>query len=219
MLNKSVILFDLDGTLTDNSEGIIKSVQYALSFFGIDEKAEDLKKFIGPPLKDSFMQFYNKYNFNEEKAEKAISLYRERFSKKGLYENTVYDGVFELLERLKNNNKTIALATSKPIEFSSKILEYLKLDKYFDFLAADTLKGERDTKAKVIEYAITMLDIKDLSQVVMVGDREFDIIGAKQQGIESIGVLYGFGDENELKTAGADYICNTVAAVGDLILL
>ena len=215
MIYIKYILFDLDGTLTNPFEGITKSVQYALASFGIEEKQENLKKFIGPPLKYAFMEYYN---FSEDKAVEAVKKYRERFSVKGLYENDLYDGIPKLLGRLKENGKTIILATSKPIEFAEKIIEHFNLTQYFDFLTGSTLKGERDTKGEVIEYALSQMKITDLSQAVMIGDREHDIIGAKENGIESIGILYGFGDREEFETAGADYICETVEDIGKLLI-
>lgn len=215
MIDKKYILFDLDGTLTNPFEGITKCVQYALASFGIEEKQENLKKFIGPPLKYAFMEYYN---FSEYKAMEAIKKYRERFAEKGLYENDLYDGIPELLSRLKKNGKTLILATSKPIEFADKIIEYFNLTQYFDFLAGSNFKGERGTKGEVIAYVLSELNITDLSKVIMIGDREHDIIGAKENNIQSIGVLYGFGDRDEFENAGADYICETIEDIGKLIL-
>ena len=215
MLNKEFILFDLDGTLTNPYEGITKSVQYSLASFGIDENQKNLKRFIGPPLTWAFKEYYG---FDDEKAAQAVKKYRERFSTKGLYENDLYEGIPELLDTLKKSGSEIILATSKPIEFSEKIIDYFDLTQYFSFMAGSTLKGERDTKAEVIEYALQEMNITDLSQVVMIGDREHDIYGAKANNIESIGILYGFGNREEFEKAGADYICDTVDNLGKLIL-
>ncbi len=215
MLNKKFILFDLDGTLTNPYEGITKSVQYSLASFGIDEKQENLKRFIGPPLTWAFKEYYG---FNDETTAQAIKKYRERFSEKGIFENDLYEGIPELLDILKKSGKEIILATSKPIEFSEKIIDYFGLTKYFSFMAGSTLKGERDTKAEVIEYALNEMNITDLSKAVMIGDREHDIFGAKANNIDSIGILYGFGSREEFEKAGADYICDTVYDLGKLIL-
>ena len=215
MLNKEFILFDLDGTLTNPYEGITKSVQYSLASFGIDENQKNLKRFIGPPLTWAFKEYYG---FDDEKAAQAVKKYRERFSTKGLYENDLYEGIPELLDTLKKSGSEIILATSKPIEFSEKIIDYFDLTQYFSFMAGSTLKGERDTKAEVIEYALNEMNITDLSQAVMIGDREHDIYGAKANNIESIGILYGFGNREEFEKAGADYICDTVDNLGKLIL-
>lgn len=215
MIKKKYLLFDLDGTLTDPYEGITKSFVYALKCSGIDATQESLRKVIGPPLTYSFKTFFD---FNDEQTKVAISKYRERFSEKGLFENTVYDGISELLKKLKENGKVIALATSKPIEFSEQIIEHFGLSEYFTFMAGSTLKGERDTKAEVIEYALKELGVKDKSEAVMIGDRMHDIIGAKESGIECICVLYGYGDREEFEKYGADYIVDTISDLEKLLI-
>lgn len=202
------LLFDLDGTLTDPSIGITNSVAYALSKFGINvEDKRTLYKFIGPPLVDAFSEYYG---FSKEDSEKATAFYRETFSVKGLFENRVYDGVVEMLEALKNAGKRLIVATSKPEPFTMKILKHFDLLKYFDFVAAATFDSSRNSKDKVIAYALQSLDIKDRSEVVMIGDRHHDIDGAKENGIDSIGVLWGFGSREELETADATYIAESI---------
>lgn len=202
------LLFDLDGTLTDPSIGITNSVAYALSKFGINvEDKRTLYKFIGPPLVDAFSEYYG---FSKEDSEKATAFYRETFSVKGLFENRVYDGVVEMLEALKNAGKRLIIATSKPEPFTMKILKHFDLLKYFDFVAAATFDASRNSKDKVIAYALQSLDIKDRSEVVMIGDRHHDIDGAKENGIDSIGVLWGFGSREELETADATYIAESI---------
>lgn len=214
--NFEYILFDLDGTITDSGEGITKSVQYALKYFDIDvEKLEDLNKFIGPPLKDSFKKFYD---FDDEKAELGLKKYREYYAKKGIFENSLYDGVVDVLEDLKKNNKTIILATSKPEVYAKQILEYFKVDKYFTFAAGSDFEETRVKKGEVIKYALEEAKISDLSKVVMVGDREHDIIGAKENNIKSIGVLYGYGDVVELTQARAEYIAKTPKEILNIVL-
>lgn len=207
----NTILFDLDGTLTDPGIGITNSVAYALNKFGISvsDKTE-LYKFIGPPLKDSFMKYYG---FDQNKALLAVDYYREYFSEKGIFENKIYDGVQEVLSNIKNSGRKIALATSKPELFAKQILDYFNLTEYFDFVGGATMDSSRNTKGDVINYTLQNLKIKDLSTVVMVGDREHDIIGAKQAGIDSIGVLFGYGDRKELENAGAVYIAKTVKEI------
>lgn len=201
-------MFDLDGTLTNPAEGITNSVAYALDKFGITvEDKRELYKFIGPPLVEAFAEYYG---FSKEDSEKATAFYRETFRVKGLFENEVYDGVRELLETLKKQGKRLYIATSKPEEFTLKILKHFDLLKYFDFVAAATFDSTRNTKDKVIAYALEKLSIDDKSKVVMVGDRHHDIDGAKVNGIDSIGVLYGFGNEKELTDAGATYIAQKV---------
>ena len=209
------LLFDLDGTLTDPAEGITNSVAYALNKFGIEvEDKKTLYKFIGPPLVVAFSEYYG---FSKEDSEKATAYYRETFSVKGLFENRVYDGVYEMLEILKSKGKKIIIATSKPEEFTMRILKHFDLLKYFDFVAAATFDTSRNTKDKVIEYALNNLKIEDLSQVVMIGDRHHDIDGARVNGIDSIGVLWGFGSRDELKTAGATYIAENMSNLFDIV--
>lgn len=205
--NFEYILFDLDGTITDSGEGITKSVQYALKSFGISvDNLEDLNKFIGPPLKDSFKKYYN---FDDEKAELGLKKYREYYADKGIFENNLYDGIVELLDTLVKNNKKIILATSKPEVYAKQILKYFKIDKYFDFVAGSDFEETRVKKGDVIKYALEGAKVSELSKVIMVGDREHDIIGAKENNIKSIGVLYGYGDVVELTQARAEYIVKT----------
>lgn len=198
------ILFDLDGTLTDPGIGITNSVMYALEKFGIEvEDRASLYKFIGPPLLDSFQNFYG---FTKEESELALKYYREYFRPKGLYENHVYDGVEDLLRELKAGGKEMIVATSKPEEFAVEILKHFNLYQYFDFVGGASMDEKRVKKSDVIAYALEKGDVTDLDAVVMIGDREHDVYGAKQIGVDSIGVLYGYGDYEELKQAGADYI-------------
>lgn len=209
------ILFDLDGTLTDPTIGITKSVRHALSSFGIHaESLDELECFIGPPLSDSFARFYG---FEHEKTVEAIEKYREYFSVTGIFENAIYPGVTDMLESLRKSKRDIILATSKPTVFAKKILEHFHIAEYFSFVAGSELDGTRVKKAEVIAYALENVGIKDISACVMVGDREHDIIGAKAMGMDSIGVLYGYGDRAELEKAGADKIAATVGELKALL--
>ena len=209
------VLFDLDGTLTDPGEGITNSVAYALSKYGIETKDKrELYKFIGPPLKDSFMKYYG---FDEVKAEEAIAFYREYFRDRGIFENRVYDDVKDMLTKLYADGKIIVLATSKPEKFALRILEHFDLRKYFSVVAGASMDSSRSKKGDVIAYALSMCENIDKNTAVMIGDREHDIIGAKENSLKSIGVLYGYGDENELKTAGADHIVSTPKDILKLI--
>ena len=211
----NLVLFDLDGTLTDPGEGITNSVAYALSRFGINiTDRRELYCFIGPPLVDSFMKYYG---FDEEKAKQAVVYYREFFSKKGIFQNEVYQGVEEMLKELKNAKKRIALATSKPEPYAIEILKHFTLDNYFDFIGGATFDGTRSKKGDVISYVLDSMSVCDKSEVVMVGDREQDINGARQNGIDSIGVLYGYGDIDEHKSAGATYIAESVSDVTSIV--
>lgn len=214
--NFEYILFDLDGTITDSGEGITKSVQYALKSFGISvDNLKELNKFIGPPLKDSFKRYYK---FNDEKAELGLLKYREYYADKGIYENRLYDGIIELLKMLKKNNKKIVLATSKPEFYAKEILKYFKIDEYFAFVAGADFEETRANKGDVIRHAIQNSNISDLSKVIMIGDREHDIIGAKENNIKSIGVLYGYGDVIELTQARADYIVKNISELLNILL-
>lgn len=202
------ILFDLDGTLTDSQEGITLSVIYALESLSVEvPPSEVLKKFIGPPLKESFMKYCG---LSEENADLAINKYRERFVVTGIYENKLYDGIEKLLKRLKAGGKTLILATSKPEVFALIILEHFGIKEYFDYIAGSDLDGARITKSDVISCALEQSSILDMQSVVMVGDREHDVLGAKSFGIPCIGVLYGYGSRAELEDAGAKLIVETV---------
>jgi len=209
------ILFDLDGTLTDPKIGITKSVQHALFSFGIHvENLDELTCFIGPPLGESFMRYYG---FDKEKAAEAVKKYREYFSVTGIYENAIYPGVPALLESLKKQGKELILATSKPTVFAKKILEHFDIAHYFRFAAGSELDGTRVKKAEVIAYALENCGISDTAACVMVGDREHDIIGAREVGMQSVGVLYGYGDREELQKAGANRIVATVAELATVL--
>lgn len=202
------ILFDLDGTLTDPAEGITNSVAYALDKFGITvEDKTQLNVFIGPPLVDSFMNYYG---FSEEDANRAVTYYREYFKPKGIFQNKMYSGVPELLQKLKADGKSVMLATSKPEVFAKDILAHFGIEQYFDFIAGATLDGTRSKKADVIAFALDSLCITEKEKCLMVGDRNQDINGAKIIGIDSLGVLFGYGSLEELQTAGATYIAQTV---------
>lgn len=215
MKNYKYILFDLDGTLTDPAEGITNSVAYALKKLGIENTDRtELYKFIGPPLLDSFMEYYG---FSQEKAQTAIDYYREYFKGTGIYENRVYEGIPEMLDALKKSGKELILATSKPEPFAREILRHFRLDKYFVFAAGSNLDGTRSAKAEVIEYAIESAGVADKSDAIMVGDRKHDIIGAQKTGLDSIGVLFGYGSKEELEAAGATFIAETVEDITKLL--
>ncbi len=215
MKNYDVILFDLDGTLTDPGLGITNSVAYALKKYGIEVADKTtLYKFIGPPLSDSFMKYYG---FSKEESMQAIEYYREYYKVTGLYENEVYDGIEALLQSLKNKGKRLIVATSKPEVFAKEVLRYFSIDKYFDYIAGAELNESRTAKAEVIEYALNENRITDKTKVVMVGDREHDVIGAKKNGLDSIGVLFGYGNRAELEAAGATYIAETVEDIEKFI--
>lgn len=202
------IFFDLDGTLTDPQEGITNCVKYALEHYGIMETDYSmLLRFIGPPLVWSFHEYYG---FDEQKSREAVEIYRERFSSIGLFENKVYDGIYDLLQTLVNNGHILALATSKPRVFAEKIMTKYRLRPYFKMLSGSELDGTRNDKNEVINYAIEKLECPK-NKVIMVGDRKHDIFGAKQCGIASCGVRFGYAEDGELENADADYIADTLS--------
>ena len=234
---KNIILFDLDGTISDPKVGITKSIQYALRHFDIDvENADELCKFIGPPIHQTFKEFYG---FNDVDVERAVGKFRERMLAKGLYENIMYDGVDAMLKELHESGKTLMIATSKPINLARKVLEYFAIDQFFAFVSGSEMNGDRSDKSEVIQYALEQNNIPketslnarscslvqgvstenclNISDCIMVGDRKHDIIGAKTNGLESIGALYGYGDYEELTTAGADYLVKDIGELSDLL--
>lgn len=202
------LLFDLDGTLIEPKEGITKCVAYALNKLNINvENLDDLTVFIGPPLIDSFMQYYH---MTLEEAETAVKYYRERFKERGVIECELYSNVEETLNALKELNIKIMLATSKPEIFAKKILERFDIAKYFDLIVGATLDGSRGEKSGVIKYVLDQFDITNFKEVAMVGDRKFDILGAKKNNIDSVGVTYGYAIGNELIDTNPDYIIDDI---------
>lgn len=198
------VLFDLDGTLTDSGPGIINSVKYALKKFGIEANDPDgLRSFIGPPLRDQFGRYCG---FSEEECSRAVKFYREYYEEKGIYENEVYEGIPELLQILKNAGKTLIMATSKPEYFARIIADHYHLSEYFDFMGGSLMDETRTKKAEVIEYVLEECRIYDRDNTLMIGDRDYDIKGAKEAKVRSMGVLYGYGSREELESAGADII-------------
>lgn len=216
---KKYLLFDLDGTLTDPRVGITTCVQYALKHFGIDEPdITKLEPFIGPPLRQSFMDFYG---FSAEQAEEAVEKYRERFRDTGIFENEVYEGIPRMLCTLQSGGMYLAVASSKPQVFVERILEHFDLKKYFAVVVGSELDGTRESKDEVVQEALNRLfngQSIQKSQVYMIGDRRFDVEGAKALGIESVGVTYGFGSMEELKEAKADYIVRSVEELEKFLL-
>ena len=210
------LFFDLDGTLTDPAQGITNSFIHALKYFGIEIPSyEKLCSFIGPPLPDTFK---TQFGFDEKKAAEGVTKYREYFATKGLLENSVYPGIPELLASLKQARKKLVVATSKPEEYSVKIIEHFGLTQYFENVCGSLMDESRSKKDQVIEYAIERNGIKDRSKILMIGDRKHDIIGAKKCNLKSCGVLFGYGTLEELQTAGADYIAENVSQLSKILL-
>lgn len=210
------ILFDLDGTITDSGEGIIHSVAYALKKMNLRiPNQTELYSFIGPPLSESFKQLCH---LDDIKTNRAVDYYREYYQKEGMFENHVYEGIPELLTTLKKANCNLYIATSKPEIYAKQILEHFNLSNYFEGIYGASLDGERSKKGDVIRYALKEAKITHLKETLMIGDRSHDITGAKENKLVSIGVLYGFGDQAELKKAGADYIAVTPKDIGKIII-
>lgn len=206
------ILLDLDGTLTDSFPGISASFTYALNALGVEiSDRNELRRVIGPPLEESFMSFYG---FDKEKADAAVKKYREYYRDRGIYENSLYPGVKEMLIQLKGDGRRVCLATSKPLPFAQRILSNFKVDTYFDLIAGSEFDGTRSAKEEVVQYIIDTLGLS-LEDTLMVGDRQYDVYGAAACGIRCAGVLYGYGTCDELRSAGAYVLCRTPADVVD----
>lgn len=216
MKSYQTILFDLDGTLTDSAPGITNSVAYALQQMGCPVPAPPvLRRFLGPPLLDSFRTYCG---MGPEQGREAARLYRDYFQARGIFENSVYDGIPAPLQALKSAGKTVVLATSKPEHFAKIILEHFGLLPFFDVAAGASMDESRTKKTDVILYALSLAGVTDKSSVVMVGDREHDILGARAAGLDSIGVLYGYGSRAEHEAAGATAIAPTVEALQRMLL-
>jgi phosphoglycolate phosphatase len=209
------IVFDLDGTLTDSEEGIINAVQYALERFGIDETDRTkLRTFIGPPLVHSLKELYD---FGHEQIQKAATYYREYFSEKGIFENKVYPGIPELLDTLISRGKTLHLATGKRTDFAERVVDYFKLNEYFDTVVGGSPDGIRIEKPDIIRHLFTLIGDERRGDSVMIGDRKHDIHGAHENNVDSVGVLYGYGTEEEIRKAAPRYIVNTVDELATLL--
>lgn len=207
ILNYKNILFDLDGTLTDPAKGITNSVAYALRYYGIEAADRSaLCAFIGPPLAYSFNKYYG---FDQKQCLEAIEIYREYFSVKGKFENSVYDGIIPMLQALRNRGFRLFIATSKPQKFALEIAEHFGFEKYFEAIRGIPMNGENMSKGQVINGVLQEFSL-DAAKTLMVGDRSYDVIGAKENGLDCAGVLYGYGSKSELKDSGADYIIESV---------
>ena len=209
---KRTVLFDLDGTLTDSGEGIINSAIPALEHFGLPVPSrEELRVFVGPPLHETFQRFC----VPADKTEEAIRVYRSRYIPTGMFENTPYPGIKELLETLKKENYTLYVATSKPEEMSVTILERFGLAPYFDRICGASIDSSRSSKDAVIAYLLEQSGAKE--DMVMVGDTKYDVLGAKAHGIPAIGVSWGYGSADEMEEAGAIGIADTMEQLLELI--
>jgi phosphoglycolate phosphatase len=206
------IFFDLDGTLTDSGEGIINCAVLGLQHFGLPiPSREEMRVFVGPPLDQTFIKF----GVPEDKAQEAIEVFRGRYKTVGKFENFPYPGIREMLQTLKAQGHRLFVATSKPEILANEVLEHFDLAKYFEQIAGATLDGSRSHKADVITYLLNLTG--DVGQTVMVGDTAFDVLGAAQHGIPTIGVAWGYGEVADMEKAGAIAVANTMEELVDLI--
>lgn len=209
------MLFDLDGTLTDPKVGIINSILYALEKLNIkEERIDELDAFIGPPLRDSFV---SRYNFSDDLAEKAIAFYREYFSTKGLFENEIYQEIPDLLDSLFTAKIQLFVATSKPTHYSDKIMKHFNIDKYFVDVIGSNLDNTRADKTEIISHIVSVHRLKTENSL-MIGDRKYDLIGAKNNSMKAIGVTYGYGSVEELSMYDSALIVNSVSELKSAIL-
>ena len=216
MTNYQTIIFDLDGTLTDSQTGIINSLAYAFKQMGLPMPVQSqLKKFIGPPLSQSFQDFCG---LNDIETQKTISYYRQYFADKGWKENQLLPGARELLAKLKQAGKTLLVASSKPEVFVKQILDHFEIDSYFTVIAGASLDDSRSEKSAVIAHALKTAKIEELKGCVMVGDRKHDVEGAKVQGLPTIGLLLGFGSRQELEESGAIAIAENFQDLEKILL-
>lgn len=211
----SLALFDLDGTLTDSKEGIINSVIYSLKKLGYnDVNPSHLYFFLGPPLKESFQQFLK---CSDTIAELAVEYYREYFTEKGIYENKLFYGVDKMLNRLSQKGVTMVLSTSKPLVYAKIVLKHFDIDKYFHGIYGSELNGNFTDKAEIIAYILKKYPNIEKENIIMIGDRKFDILGAKSNYIKSIAVTYGYGSIEELSNANPDYFANDTEEIQMII--
>lgn len=211
---KDIILFDLDGTLTDSGPGITNSISCALKEFGIEEKPEALVHFIGEPLSQTLQ---SSYGFSDAEVGNVINAYRTYYGTKGMFENIVYSNMPRLLKQLYAMDKIIVLATSKPTFYAKQILSHFDLLPYFSFVAGSNMDNTRTNKTEVIAYAIENITGFSKENAIMVGDRHYDVIGAATHDIPAIGVTYGYGSKEELRGANAAYIVDTVEELINLL--
>ena len=215
------VLFDLDGTLTESGPGIMNAAKIALNHFGIEENnVENLHKFVGPPLTESFGQ---RYGMNEADTQEAIAVFRKYYNVTGIYENSVFEGIQEMLQQLKSNGLLLSIASSKPRPMIDIVVDHFDIRKYFDVIVGCELDGTRSQKKEVVDEVIRLFgelsgDDAVLEHSIMVGDRMYDVNGARECGLECIGVTYGYGTRQELQESGAAYIVDSVNELGEKLL-
>lgn len=209
------VLFDLDGTLTDSGPGIMNSVQHALKKYGMEvDDISELRSFVGPPLAKQFELFCG---FSEEESKQAVEHFREYYVDKGIFENSVYEGIPEVLKTLKKKGYQLLVATSKPEHLAHIVLDHFQLSQYFDFIGGSYMDLTRTKKSEVIEYVLEQCNCTEREQILMIGDTSYDMIGAKQAGVHSMGVEYGYGTKEELVNAGAELLAKTPKDILDFL--
>jgi phosphoglycolate phosphatase len=215
VISAKIILFDLDGTLTDSKQGIINSIRYSLAKMKLQENNINLERFIGPPLSESFEKYFG---LDNKTARHAVAVYREYYAVKGIFENQLYPGIIELLKALKEKNKTLVCVTSKAAFYAEQILEHFNLSQYFLRTVGSNMDLTCTHKIELIKLALSHFTNQNKSDFIMIGDRADDIIGAKKNNIASIGILYGYGTPEEIKEEQPTYIANSVSDVKKLLI-
>lgn len=211
----SAVIFDFDGTICDTGEGILKSAKYALDAFGYDAPDyTELTYFIGPPL---LVTFQEKFSADASRADELVKKFRERYTNKGLLESCLYDGIKELLENLKKENVKIGIASSKPQDYIEALLDHFDIRKYFDTVCGVTFTADCESKSSIISRCVKELDVSG-NEILMVGDKKYDIEGAKANVIDSVGVLWGYGTRIELVEAGAKFIAEKIFDIYSIVL-
>ena len=209
------IIFDLDGTLTDSKPGIVHSIQYSLSRVGIDEQDEKkLESFVGPPLMSTYR---DTYGLTEEKRRQAYEAFQEVFTTKGMFDNRPYEGIPELLARLKASGKKLYIGPSKPEVHAITILKHFGLYQYFDVIKGAKLGDENESKADTIAKVLREIPQEEWNKTVMVGDRKYDIEGGRANGLATVAVSYGYADEKEIREVQPSYIAESVDDLKNLL--
>ena len=210
------IIFDLDGTLTDSGPGVVNSIKHALTKFDIDiPEDEKLYRFIGTPLVDSFKKYYS---FSNEQAELAVKYYREYFTEKGIYENSLYPGIHDLLKNLHEFGCCLNIATLKPKIYTDRVLQHFGIADYFTHSLGPELDETQKDKIQIISELLTLLNQTNKNRCVMIGDTKYDVLAARQNGIYSIAVTYGYGSNDELIAASPDFLAFDVDVLAGILL-
>lgn len=214
-MNYNYIFFDLDGTLINPKDGITTAVQHALKQYNIHEHPDNLTHFIGPPMDKAFQEYYQ---FNEKQSKEAVQHFRDYYVPKGMFKSEVYNGIVTLLEKLQKENKAVCVVTTKATYQAEKLLAHHKLEKYFQHIIGSKPDLSDTDKTTLIKQALSFFPDKKKSEFVMIGDKKFDITGAKNNGIDSIGVLYGYGSREEIASSKPTYVVNSIEELEKYLL-